>query len=97
MGVPVVTMPGATFASRHSQSHLSTMGLLDLIAEDQDEYVKIVVDLASDVERLSNLRTRLRPMMAASPSCDGKLFADNFEDQLRDVWRTWCATSGNGE
>ena len=97
MGVPVVTMPGATFASRHSQSHLSTMGLMDLIAEDQDEYVKIAVDLASNVERLSNLRSRLRPMMAASPSCDGKLFADNFENQLRDVWRTWCATSGNGE
>ena len=93
MGVPVVTMPGATFASRHSQSHLSTMGLLDLIAEDQDEYVKIAVDFASDVERLSDLRARLRPMMAASPSCNGKLFADNFEDRLRDVWRTWCATS----
>ena len=97
MGVPVVTMPGGTFASRHSQSHLSTMGLLELIAEDQDAYVKIAVDLANDVERLSNLRARLRPIMAASPSCDGKLFADNFEDQLRDVWRTWCATSGNSE
>ena len=32
MGVPVVTMPGETFASRHSLSHLTSVGLTELVA-----------------------------------------------------------------
>ena len=34
MGVPVVTCPGETFASRHSLSHLSNVGLTETIARD---------------------------------------------------------------
>ena len=33
MGVPVVTCPGETFASRHSLSHLSNVGLTETIAQ----------------------------------------------------------------
>src|SRR5579884_2560310 len=39
MGVPVITWPGATFASRHSLSHLSNVGLTETIARDQQDYV----------------------------------------------------------
>src|SRR5262249_24996955 len=38
MGVPVVTWPGETFASRHSCSYLRTAGLEELIARSADEY-----------------------------------------------------------
>ncbi len=41
MGVPVVTCPGETFASRHSLSHLSNVGLTETIARDFEEYVEL--------------------------------------------------------
>ena len=46
MGVPVITCPGETFASRHSLSHLSNVGLTETIAHDLDEYVELAVSLA---------------------------------------------------
>jgi predicted O-linked N-acetylglucosamine transferase (SPINDLY family) len=86
MGVPVVTCPGETFASRHSLSHLCNVGLTELVAHDLDEYVELAVSLAGDLPRLAALRSGLRQRMAASPLCDGKRFAANLASLLRSVW-----------
>ncbi len=59
MGVPVVTCPGETFASRHSLSHLSNVGLTETIARDLDEYVELAVSLAGDLPRLAAAAGRL--------------------------------------
>jgi protein O-GlcNAc transferase len=90
MGVPVVTLPGETFASRHSLSHLSVVGLRETIARDVDEYVELAVSLAEDWPRLAALRASLRERMAASPLCDRPGFARNLTRVLREVWREWC-------
>ncbi len=89
MGVPVVTCPGDTFASRHGLSHLSNVGLTETIAHDLDEYVELAVSLAGDLPRLANLRAGLRERMAASPLCDGKRFATDWVARLRGVWEQW--------
>ena len=86
MGVPVITCPCETFASRHSLSHLSNVGLTETIARDLDEYVELAVSLAGDLPRLAVLRAGLRERMAASPLCDGKRFAANLASMLHDVW-----------
>ncbi len=90
MGVPVVTMPGPTFAGRHSATHLNNAGLADWIADGPDAYVARAVAAASDLPALAELRGRLRPQMAASPLCDGPRFARNLEAALRGVWQRWC-------
>jgi predicted O-linked N-acetylglucosamine transferase (SPINDLY family) len=90
MGVPVIACPGETFASRHSMSHLSNVGLTETIARDLDEYVELAVSLARDLPRLAALRAGLRDRMAASPLCDGKRFAENLMRILREIWREWC-------
>jgi predicted O-linked N-acetylglucosamine transferase (SPINDLY family) len=90
MGVPVVTCPGETFASRHSLSHLANAGLTETVAEDRRDYVERAVALAADLPRLGALRAGLRGRMAHSPLCDGERFARNLMNRLRDVWRQWC-------
>jgi predicted O-linked N-acetylglucosamine transferase (SPINDLY family) len=87
MGVPIVTCPGETFASRHALSHLSNVGLTETIAHDLDEYVELVVSLAGDLPRLAALRGGLRQRMAVSPLCDGPRFARNLVELLRRAWR----------
>jgi predicted O-linked N-acetylglucosamine transferase (SPINDLY family) len=86
MGVPVVTCPGETFASRHTLSHLANLGLTEMVARDCDQYVELAVSLAADVSRLAELRAGLRPRMAASPLCDGKRFTRGLASLLRDLW-----------
>ena len=86
MGVPVVTCPSETFASRHSLSHLSNVGLTETIARDLDEYVELAVSLAGDLPRLAGLRAGLRARMAASPLCDATRFAANLASRLQEVW-----------
>ena len=87
MGVPVVTMPGESFASRHSASHLGNAGLGDWVAADIAGYVDLAVARAADLPALRRLRAGLRPMMKASPLCDAPRFAANLGAALRQVWQ----------
>ncbi|MBF0159883.1 MAG: tetratricopeptide repeat protein [Magnetococcales bacterium] len=90
MGVPVVTLLGQRHASNHTVSHLRSVGLPELIATTPQHYIDTVVALASDLDRQQRLRTALRPLMQASPLCNGRLFALHFERLLRDMWGNWC-------
>jgi predicted O-linked N-acetylglucosamine transferase (SPINDLY family) len=96
MGVPVVTCPGATFAGRHSLSHLSTVGLTETIAGSLPQYVELAVALAGDLPRLAAIRAGLRPRMAASPLCDGPRFARNLLAILRGAWQEWSSSEDLG-
>jgi protein O-GlcNAc transferase len=90
MGVPTVTLPCETFASRHSTSHLSNVGLEDWVAADLDDYVKLAVTKAADLESLAKLRASLRTRVKASPLCDAPRFGRNLGAALRHAWAEWC-------
>lgn len=61
-----------------------------LVAKNEDEYVQLSVDLASDVTALSELRMSLRDLMAGSPVCNGPSFAVALESAYRSMWRKYC-------
>lgn len=92
MGVPVISFPGETFASRHSFSHLSNIGLNEMIAHNQDDYVERAVQLAQNVGELSALRSTLRECVARSPLCDGARFGRGLGMAFRQIWQEWCAS-----
>lgn len=89
MGVPVVTLPGPTFAGRHSTTHLSNAGFADFITSDWDAYVNKAVELASNPQRLSELRSNLRKQVAASPLCDQPRFGFYLAKAFRIMWKQW--------
>jgi predicted O-linked N-acetylglucosamine transferase (SPINDLY family) len=90
MGVPTVTVPGETFASRHSVSHLSNAGLADWVAPDLAAYVELAVAKAADIGALEALRSGLRAQVKASPLCDAPRFGRNLGAALRFAWHEWC-------
>jgi len=91
MGVPTVTLVGDTVVGRAGVCHAMNLGLKELIATTPEEYVQAVSSLASDLERLSQLRQTLRARLQQSPLMDAPRFARNLESAYRDVWRRFCA------
>ncbi len=91
MGVPVITLAGEAHISRVGVSLLRNVGLEELIAETQEEYVEIARRLALDIERLAALRSELRERMRGSAVCDEAGFTRELENAYREMWRGWCA------
>jgi predicted O-linked N-acetylglucosamine transferase (SPINDLY family) len=90
MGVPVITLAGRTHAGRVGASQLSNLGLAEFIGHTTEEYISISTRLASDLERLGQLRAELRARMAASPLTDGLRFTKHLEQAYRGMWQDWC-------
>jgi protein O-GlcNAc transferase len=91
MGVPVVTLLGGTIVGRAGLSQLTNLGLPELIARSESQFVELAAGLAGDLPRLSALRGSLRGRMEKSPLMDGARFARNVEAAYRLMWREWCA------
>ena len=91
MGVPVISFAGKTRVSRAGLSILTNIGLPELVAHSEDDYVGIARQLAHDLPRLSELRKTLRARMEASVLMDAPHFARSIETAYRSMWRRWCA------
>ena len=90
MGVPVVSLAGERAVSRAGLSQLSNLGLRELIAYSEGEYVEIATRVAQDLPRLAELRKALRARMEASVLMDAPHFARGIEAAYRAMWRRWC-------
>jgi protein O-GlcNAc transferase len=91
MGVPVITRVGQTVVGRAGLSQLMNLGLAELVAWDDLQFVDIAARLAGDLPRLAALRGSLREKMQKSPLMDGRRFARSVEAAYRQMWRDWCA------
>ncbi len=90
MGVPVLTLGGDRFCSRHSISHLQNIGLPEFVVDSKAAYQARALALGNDIAALSRLRSTLRQCMLASPLCDAPRFARDLEAALRTLWRQRC-------
>lgn len=86
MGVPVLTLAGDSLVSRQGVGILMNIGMEDWIAHTKDEYITKSATFASDVDKLSVLRSKLRSQLLRSPLFDAQSFAQNFE---RAIWEMW--------
>jgi predicted O-linked N-acetylglucosamine transferase (SPINDLY family) len=93
MGVPVVTLLGESLVGRLSASFLNPVGLGELVAATPEAFVRTAAGLARDPGRLAALRSMLRARVAASPLCDGRARARQFERLFRAAWRRWCGAT----
>jgi predicted O-linked N-acetylglucosamine transferase (SPINDLY family) len=89
VGVPVVAKLGNGVSSRLSGAILSSIGMTEWVAADDDEYVAIALKHASMPDRLRTLRHEL-PSMAMSSGCDPVGYAKAVEEAYRTMWKGYC-------
>jgi predicted O-linked N-acetylglucosamine transferase (SPINDLY family) len=75
MGVPVLTLPGESFASRVGASLLTAIAMPELIAGSRSDYVAKAVALVSD----KALKARVAEAVRASTLFDPEAFARSLE------------------
>jgi predicted O-linked N-acetylglucosamine transferase (SPINDLY family) len=90
-GVPVLTFPGESFASRVAASLLNAIGLPELIANSPEQYEALAIDLASNPDKLGALKASLVAQQTTSPLFDTKGFTKNLEAAYLKMYERYQA------
>jgi protein O-GlcNAc transferase len=88
-GLPVVTKIGKGFAARVAGSLLTAIGLPELVTETEQEYEALILDLATDPERLASLKDKLAANRFSKPLFDTELFTKHLEDSYQQVYHRY--------
>ncbi|MGJ4993081.1 UDP-N-acetylglucosamine-peptide N-acetylglucosaminyltransferase [Bradyrhizobium sp. HKCCYLS3077] len=88
-GVPILTCAGDTLASRVAGSLLHAVGLSELIASDEADYVAVALTLAAEPDLLQAAKARLRRNRLVAPLFDAPAFARSLEDLYAQMWDRW--------
>ncbi|MFZ4287626.1 tetratricopeptide repeat protein [Variovorax sp. HJSM1_2] len=89
MGIPFVTLAGRPSVGLIGSSILKGLGRPEWIAATEEEYVRKVIELASDVPQLAKLRAKLRDEMMASPLMDELGFTRKVEAAYLQMFSQW--------
>ena len=80
-----MTRAGKTHVSRVGVSLLNAVGLPEFITETREAYIAKAAELASDVDRLVELRGGMRARLQSSALMDARAFAGNFALALNEI------------
>lgn len=87
LGMPVVVWEGRTFRSRMGGALLRSLGLEELIAATEAEYLALSMRLAGDAELRRTLKERIRAAMDTQPDfLDGLAASDAFGALLEQAF-----------
>jgi predicted O-linked N-acetylglucosamine transferase (SPINDLY family) len=79
VGLPLITLSGNTFPGRVASSLLNAVGLPELITKDKMTYESLAIELASNPEKLAQLRQKLAQNILSEPLFDSFLYKKNLE------------------
>lgn len=86
-GLPVLTLMGNTFPGRVAASLLSAVGLSELITYTQEEYEMLAIDLATNPEKIANIKLKLAKNRLSTPLFDTPSFTKNLEAAYTKMYK----------
>lgn len=91
VGLPLVTLPGETFAARVAAGLLTAIGLPELIVSTLADYERLALHLARHPDELQALRAKLTAHRTTWPLFDTPRFVRNLERAYRAMWDIYTA------
>ncbi|MBR6012432.1 MAG: hypothetical protein IK062_01445 [Selenomonadaceae bacterium] len=90
MGVPVITYVSTErHNTRFGYSLLTNVGLGELCAFSEEEYIQKAVDLANDWDRIREYHLTLRRQMEASPLMNDVIYMGEVEQDYEKIFNAW--------
>ena len=90
-GLPVLTCVGETFASRVASSLLNAIHLPELITTTREEYEALAIELATNPERLRQIRQKLAHNRLTTPLFDTPRFTKHLEAAYAAMYERYQA------
>ena len=88
-GLPVITKQGKQFAARVASSLLNSLDLNELITKNVDEYEKLILELASDKNKLQKIKKKLLNNIYKKPLFDTGRYTKDFENGLQKAFELY--------
>ena len=88
-GLPVLTKLGYSFAARVAGSLLNAVGMEDLITNTEQEYEDLALELASDPDKLNQLRQKLDTNRLTTPLFDTEQFTKYLENGYQQAYQIY--------
>ena len=88
-GLPVVTKLGKGFAARVAGSLLTAIGLPELNTETIKDYEELILELASNPQRLVNIKEKLAENRLSAPLFDTELYTKHLEDGYQQAFQQY--------
>lgn len=85
-GTPIVTRAGETFASRVAASLLTSVGLPELVANFDDDYVRIIDQLANDKFQRDRYQKHLESGRSSFALFNAKSYAKRFGAMIKNLF-----------
>jgi len=86
MCVPLITILGKVFISRCGASVNQNLSMTNLIANDLNDYSKIAINLAKDINKLNSIRNELIKNSRNSILFNSDKFSDDFIFAIKEMW-----------
>lgn len=85
-GLPVLTLPGQSFAARVAASLLNAVGLPELVTRTPAEYEATAIGIATTAGRIRELKEKLWRNRLATPLFDSTVFARHVERAYEEIY-----------
>ncbi len=90
-GLPVLTCMGEAFASRVAASLLNAIDLPELVTTTQEQYEALAVELATNPERLGQIKQKLEKHRLTTPLFDTALYTKHLEIAYTQMYERYQA------
>ncbi len=90
-GLPILTRKGKSFTARVAASVLTAIGLPELITETEAEYEAMAIDLATNPDKLKNLKSRLKQNRPTTPLFDSEQYTRHLEAAYSAMYERYLA------
>ena len=89
VGLPILTLMGKSFQGRVTASLLTAVGIPELITKSSKEYEDLAVELATNKNKIKEIRDKLNNNISTTPLFNTKLYAKNLEKAYKKMYENY--------